>query len=75
MSQSDSNNSDTPKRRFELEVEDNDTKAAFSKGDKDAKRDKKPPMESSVQGEGNNFPLEIHFDSNFLPSLPASKVK
>lgn len=75
MSQSDSENSDTPKRRFELEVEDNDTKAAFSKGDKDEKKNKKPPMESSMQGESNNFPLEIHFDTSFLPSLPGSKVK
>ncbi|KAM5180233.1 transient receptor potential cation channel subfamily V member 1-like isoform 1-T4 [Mantella aurantiaca] len=75
MSQLDAEDSDSPKRRFELEVEDNDTRDAFNKGVKDAPRDKKPPMESSMQGESNNFPLEIHFDTSFLPSLPGSKVK
>ncbi|XP_018413130.1 PREDICTED: transient receptor potential cation channel subfamily V member 1-like [Nanorana parkeri] len=74
MSQSDAENSDSPRRRFELEVHDKDTKDAFSKGDPDAKRDK-PPMDSHMQGESNNFSPDIGINYDFLPSLPGSKLK
>ncbi|XP_072287156.1 transient receptor potential cation channel subfamily V member 1-like [Pyxicephalus adspersus] len=75
MSQSDAENSDTPLQRFELQTHDNDTKAAFSEGDKDAKRDKKPPMESGMQKESKNFSPEIGFNADFAITLPGSKVK
>ncbi|XP_018413140.1 PREDICTED: transient receptor potential cation channel subfamily V member 1-like [Nanorana parkeri] len=75
MSQSDAENSDSPRRRFELEVHDKDTKDAFSKGNPDAKRDNKPPMDSHMQGESNNYSPKIGINPDFLLSLPDSKLK
>ncbi|XP_075053040.1 transient receptor potential cation channel subfamily V member 1-like [Mixophyes fleayi] len=70
MSHSDSEDSDSPKRAFSsLETHDEDSLVAFSKGEKDGKRDKKPPMESGIQKESDNLPPVIGFDSNFLAGI------
>ncbi|KAM9320897.1 transient receptor potential cation channel subfamily V member 1-like [Gastrophryne carolinensis] len=75
MSHSDSEDSDVPHGRFSLEVHDKDSLAALSKGDKDGKRDKKPPMESALQGESDNFPGVIGINLDFLPSVQGNGAK
>ncbi|XP_063811906.1 transient receptor potential cation channel subfamily V member 1-like isoform X2 [Pseudophryne corroboree] len=75
MSHSDSEDSDSPKRGFSLEVHDKDTLAAFSKGDKDGKREKKPPMDSSIQKESDNFRPTIGFSLDFLPAVQGNGAK
>ncbi|XP_068126464.1 transient receptor potential cation channel subfamily V member 2 [Hyperolius riggenbachi] len=75
MSRSDSEDSDTPNNGFTLEVHDKDSLAAFNKGDKDGKKDKKPPMESSLQKESDNFPANIGINLDFLPNMKGSGVK
>uniref|UniRef100_A0A8C5QVN5 Transient receptor potential cation channel subfamily V member 2 n=1 Tax=Leptobrachium leishanense TaxID=445787 RepID=A0A8C5QVN5_9ANUR len=70
MSDSDSD-SDSPQSKFRLEAHDEDSLAAFSKGDKnkDEKRDSKPPMDSGIQKESDNFPGVIGFNMDFLNQL------
>lgn len=66
MSNSDSEDVGTPRRRFSLEVHDKDSLAAFEKGDKDGKREAKPPMDSALQKESDNIPPTIGFNFDFL---------
>ncbi|XP_075710499.1 transient receptor potential cation channel subfamily V member 1-like isoform X2 [Rhinoderma darwinii] len=66
MSNSDTENDGSPKRRFSLEVHDKDSLAAFEKGKKDGKREAKPPMDSALQKESDNIPPEIGFNFDFL---------
>ncbi|CAH2220175.1 transient receptor potential cation channel subfamily V member 1-like [Pelobates cultripes] len=77
MSHSDSEDSDSPNSKFRLEAHDKDTLAAFSKGDqnKDGEKDKKPPMESALQKEGNDFPINIGFNMDFLPKVQGNGNK
>ncbi|XP_056415171.1 transient receptor potential cation channel subfamily V member 1-like [Hyla sarda] len=66
MSNSDSEDDGTPRRRFSLEVHDKDSIAAFGKEDKDGKREAKPPMDSALQKESDNIPPTIGFNFDFL---------
>ncbi|XP_053562081.1 transient receptor potential cation channel subfamily V member 1 [Bombina bombina] len=77
MSDSDSDDSDSPKRGFSLEVHDNDTLAAFNKGDQinDGKKDKKPPMDSSHQKESDKFDVTIGINIDFLPQIKGNGTK
>ncbi|KAM4794704.1 transient receptor potential cation channel subfamily V member 1-like [Rhinophrynus dorsalis] len=86
MSNSDSEGSESPKRRLSLEFHDKDTLAAFSKGDqdRDGKKAKKPPMDSALQKESDDFPGIIGINADFLiqvkgngnnpPDIDPSKV-
>ncbi|CAN2387843.1 response to heat, partial [Pristimantis euphronides] len=66
MADSDSEDGGAPRRRFSLEVHDKDSLAAFAKGEKDGKREAKPPMDSALQKESDNIPPTIGFNFDFL---------
>ncbi|KAM3936347.1 transient receptor potential cation channel subfamily V member 1-like isoform 1-T2 [Leptodactylus fuscus] len=75
MSNSDSEDAGTPRRRFSLEAHDKDTLAAFEKGDKDGKKETKPPMDSTMQKENDNIPANIGFNLDFLASVQGNGGK
>lgn len=75
MFRSAAKNPDTPRKKFELHVHDDDTKAAFRKRDPNARRDKGPPMDSPYQPESSNYPHEVGVDRDFLDSLPDLRCK
>ncbi|KAM4044076.1 transient receptor potential cation channel subfamily V member 1-like [Anomaloglossus baeobatrachus] len=58
--------SSSPRRKFSLEFHDEDTFSTFEKGEKDGKRDEKPPMDSALQKEGDKFRLSIGINEAFL---------
>ncbi|XP_066455593.1 transient receptor potential cation channel subfamily V member 1-like [Eleutherodactylus coqui] len=66
MADSDSEDGGSPRRRFSLEVHDKDSLAAFAKGEKDGKREAKPPMDSALQKENDNIPPTIGINFDFL---------
>ncbi|KAG8590620.1 hypothetical protein GDO81_006813 [Engystomops pustulosus] len=52
--------------KFSLEAHDKDSLAAFEKGEKDGKREGKPPMDSALQKESDKIPATIGFNIDFL---------
>ncbi|MEE6468462.1 hypothetical protein FKM82_008289 [Ascaphus truei] len=77
MSSSDSEDSEPPKDGFRLEVHDKDTLAALKKGEnaKNGERGKKPPMDSVLQGESDNFPSKIGINLDFLQGICGTGTK
>ncbi|CAH2220173.1 transient receptor potential cation channel subfamily V member 2-like isoform X1 [Pelobates cultripes] len=75
MSNSDSE--DSPNIEFRLEVHSKDTLAAFSKGDKnkDGKEDQKSTMDSAIEKESDNFPINIGINLDFMNILQSSGNK
>ncbi|KAG8450408.1 hypothetical protein GDO86_002896 [Hymenochirus boettgeri] len=68
MSDSDSDGSQSPKPRLNLEFHDKDTLAAFDKAGKtsDGKKEK-PPMDSAIQKESHDYSPVIGINFDFLP--------
>ncbi|XP_040279289.1 transient receptor potential cation channel subfamily V member 1-like [Bufo bufo] len=75
MSNSDSEDAGSPRHRFSLEAHDKDSLAAFEKGEKDGKREAKPPMDSALQKENDNIPPNIGFNLDFLGTLQGNGGK
>ncbi|OCT93984.1 transient receptor potential cation channel subfamily V member 1 [Xenopus laevis] len=60
-----------PNGRLNLEYHDEDTQAAFDKAEKnsDGKKEKKPPMDSAIQKESDDYSPVIGINVNFLPKV------
>ncbi|KAM4044071.1 transient receptor potential cation channel subfamily V member 1-like isoform 1-T5 [Anomaloglossus baeobatrachus] len=65
MSSSDSEDG-SPSNKFSLQFHDTTTEEAISKGEKEGKRDGKPPMDSAMQKESGKIPPSIGINFDFL---------
>ncbi|KAM4701603.1 transient receptor potential cation channel subfamily V member 1-like isoform 1-T2 [Discoglossus pictus] len=77
MSGSDSEDSDSPQRKFRLEVHDKDSLRAFEKGENtnDGKKVKNPPMDSALQKESDKFDATIGLNLDFLSQVAGNGTK